>query len=136
MYGAADKNEALRKEGGAVKNRLIALLIAAAIAAGVGFAGFAYSGFVSDTIYEESTAHLVEIFHQANQALYNMVSVNWSRMRMWAPYIEAAKNEQDIVTYVNQAREESNFTDYFFISIISPLRGRRAILIYAASLRI
>ncbi|MGN0656884.1 MAG: hypothetical protein ACI4KR_08820, partial [Ruminiclostridium sp.] len=76
-----------------MKKRLIALLIAVAIAAGVCFAGFAYSGFVSKTIYEESTAHLVEIFHQANQALYNMVSFNWSRMRMWTPYIEAAKDE-------------------------------------------
>ncbi|MGN0701510.1 MAG: PAS domain-containing sensor histidine kinase, partial [Oscillospiraceae bacterium] len=91
-------------------------LIAVVIAAGVGLSGFAYWGFVSETIYEESTAHLVEIFHQANQALYNMVAVNWSRMRMWTPYIEAAKSEQDIVVYVNQAREESNFTDFFFIS--------------------
>ena len=99
-----------------MKKRLIALLLTVAVAAGVGLAGFAYWGFVSETIYEESTAHLVEIFHQANQALYNMVSVNWSRMRMWVPYIETAKSEQDIVEYVNQAREESNFTDFFFIS--------------------
>lgn len=99
-----------------MKNKLLAILIAIVIAAGVGFAGFAYSGFVSETIYEESTAHLVEIFHQANQALYNMVSVSWSRMRMWAPYIEKADSEQEIVAYVNQAREESRFTDFFFIS--------------------
>lgn len=96
--------------------RLIALLIAVVLTAGVGWAGYAYWGFVSETIYEESTAHLVEIFHQANQALYNMVSVNWSRMRMWVPYIETAQSEQDIVAYVNQAKEESNFTDFFFIS--------------------
>ncbi len=99
-----------------MKKRLLAILLAIVIAAGVGFAGFAYSGFVSETIYEESTAHLVEIFHQANQALYNMVSVNWSRMRMWTPYIEEADSEQEIVEYLNQAREESNFTDFFFIS--------------------
>ena len=99
-----------------MKKRLLAILLAIVIVVGVGFAGFAYSGFVSETIYEESTAHLVEIFHQANQALYNMVSVNWSRMRMWAPYIDEADNEQEIVSYLNQAREESNFTDFFFIS--------------------
>lgn len=116
MYGAIDKNEALRKEGGAVKKRLIALLLAAVIAVGASLGGFAYWDFVSRTIYDESTAHLSEIFHQANQALYNMVSVNWSRMRMWTPYIEAAEKEQDIVEYVNQAREESYFTDFFFIS--------------------
>ena len=97
MYGATDKNEALRKEGGAVKKRLIGVLLAAVIAVGAGLGGFAYWDFVSRTIYDESTAHLSEIFHQANQALYNMVSVNWSRMRMWTPYIEA-----ELVSMLNQ----------------------------------
>ena len=99
-----------------MKKRLIAILLTVVIVIGVGFAGFAYSGFVSETIYEESTAHLVEIFHQANQALYNMVSVSWSRMRMWVPFIEKAGSEREIVEYVNYAREESNFTDFYFIS--------------------
>ena len=75
-----------------------------------------YADFVARTIYEESVDHLVEIFHQANQTLHNLVSVNWSRMRMWAPYLETAGSEADIVAYVNQAREESHFTDFYFIS--------------------
>ena len=99
-----------------MKKRWIAALLVILLAAGLIWAGTAYFGFVSRTIYEESTAHLVEIFHQANQTLYNMVSVNWSRMRMWEPYLETAKNEADIEAYVNQAREESNFTDFYFIS--------------------
>lgn len=99
-----------------MKKKLMALLLTVIVAAGVVLSGFAYWEFVSETIYEESTAHLAEIFHQANQRLYNMVSVNWSRMRMWTPYIETAENEQDIVAYAEQAREESNFTDFFFIS--------------------
>ena len=66
------------------------VLLAIVLTAGLIWAGFAYFNFVSRTIYEESTAHLTEIFHQANQALYNMVSVNWSRMRMWTPFIEKA----------------------------------------------
>ena len=99
-----------------MKKRLIALLLTLVLAAGVVSAGFAYFNFVSQTIYEESTAHLIEIFHQANQTLNNLVSVNWSRMRMWTPYLETAESEADIVAYVNQAREESNFTDFYFIS--------------------
>ncbi|MGN1089668.1 MAG: cache domain-containing protein, partial [Huintestinicola sp.] len=99
-----------------MKKNLIAVLIAAAVIVGVVLSGRAYWNFVSETVYEESTAHLKEVFNQANQTLYNMVSVNWSRMRMWAPYIETAKSEEDIVDYLNQAREESNFTDFFFIS--------------------
>ena len=99
-----------------MKKRLTALLITLVLAVGVISSGFTFFRFVSNTIYEESTAHLVEIFHQANQALYNLVSVNWSRMRMWSPYLETAENEEDIAAYVEQARAESNFTDFYFIS--------------------
>ena len=99
-----------------MKKRITAILLSLALAAGLIWAGFTYFGFVSRTIHEESTAHLTEIFRQANQTLYNLVSVNWSRMRMWAPYLERAESDEEIVAYVNQAREESNFTDFYFIS--------------------
>ena len=99
-----------------MKRRITAMLLALALAAGLIWAGFTYFGFVSRTIHEESTAHLTEIFRQANQTLYNLVSVNWSRMRMWTPYLERAESDEEIVAYVNQAREESNFTDFYFIS--------------------
>ena len=99
-----------------MKKRITAMLLSLALIAGVIGAGFSYFGFVSQTIHEESTAHLTEIFHQANQTLYNLVSVNWSRMRMWAPYLEKTESDDEIVNYVNQAREESNFTDFYFIS--------------------
>ena len=103
--------------GRTAKKRLISFLLAIALAAGLIWAGLTYYfDFVSRTIYEESVDHLVEIFHQANQTLHNLVSVNWSRMRMWVPYLEAAGSEADIVAYVNQAREESHFTDFYFIS--------------------
>ena len=99
-----------------MKKRLIALLLSLVLVAGLIWAGFAYFGFVSQTIYEESTSHLTEIFHQANQTLYNLVSVNWSRMRMWVPYLEKAESDEEVLAYVVQAREESNFTDFYFIS--------------------
>ena len=99
-----------------MKKRWIALLLVLILLAGVIWAGSAYFDFVAQTIFDESTAHLTEIFHQANQQLYNLVSVNWSRMRMWAPYIEKTQSDEEIVAYVNQAREESNFTNFYFIS--------------------
>ena len=95
-----------------MKKRLTASLLTLILTAGVVCAGFSFFSFVSQTIYEEITAHLVEIFHQANQTLNNLVSVNWSRMRMWAPYLETAHSESDIAAYINKAREESNFTDF------------------------
>lgn len=75
-----------------MKKRLFILLLVVLLTTGTVSAGFAYFGFVSQTIYEESTAHLSEIFHQANQTLYNLVSVNWSRMRMWVPYLEKTES--------------------------------------------
>lgn len=99
-----------------MKKRLTALLLSLVLVAGLIWAGSAYFDFVSQTIYEESTAHLTEIFHQANQQLYNLVSVNWSRMRMWVPYLEKAESDEEVLAYVDQAREESNFTDFYFIS--------------------
>lgn len=49
-----------------MKKRWHALLLTLVLAAGLVWSGFAYFRFVSQTIYTESTAHLVEIFHQAN----------------------------------------------------------------------
>lgn len=99
-----------------MKKRLAALLMLLALTAGIGWAVVNYFGFVSQTIYEESTAHLNEIFHQANQSLYNLVSVNWRQIRMWEPYLKKAESSEEIAAYVNQAREESNFTNFYFIS--------------------
>ena len=99
-----------------MKKRLAALLLLLALTAGIGWAVVNYFDFVSQTIYEESTAHLNEIFHQANQSLYNLVSVNWRQMRMWEPYLKKAESSEEIAAYVNQAREESNFTNFYFIS--------------------
>ena len=99
-----------------MKKRIIALMLLLVLMASMTYCAFVFFDFVSQKIYEESTAHLTEIFHQANQTLYNMVSINWSRMRMWAPYIEKTQSDEEIVAYVKQAREESNFTDFYFIS--------------------
>ncbi|MBP0965328.1 MAG: response regulator [Oscillospiraceae bacterium] len=99
-----------------MKKKLLAALLALIFAAGVIFAGAEYFGFVSQTIYEESTAHLVEIFRQANMALSNLVSVNRSRMQMWTPYLENTESEADIIEYVAEAKEVNRFTDFYFIS--------------------
>ena len=37
-------------------------------------------------------------------------------MRLWTPYIETADSEEAVIDYVNQAREETHFTNFYFIS--------------------
>ena len=99
-----------------MKKRWIAIPLILVLIAGLVWAGFAYYGFVTETIYAESVAHLTEIFHQANQALNNLVSTNWSQMRMWAPHLEHVESDEEMAEYVNLAREDSKVTDFFFIS--------------------
>ena len=99
-----------------MKKHFRALFLILALTAGVYGAVSVYFSFVSKTIYDESTAHLTEIFHQANQTLYNLVAVNWDQMSMWTPYLESSISEEETVAYVNRAREKNNFTDFYFIS--------------------
>ena len=99
-----------------MKKRWIAIPLILLLVAGLVWSGFVYYGFVSDTIYSESVAHLTEIFHQANQTLNNLVSVNWSQMRMWVPHLEHLDDDEEVAAYVDEAQRELNFTDFFFIS--------------------
>ena len=75
-----------------------------------------YMVLMNRTIYEESTAHLTEIYHQANQTLNNKVSFNWGIMQMWLPYLEIAQSDAEIRSFLTSAQEEYDFTDFYFIS--------------------
>ena len=67
-------------------------------------AGVRYYSFVSETIYTESTAHLSEIYHQANVALYNLVGRNWGALRMWEPYLCETESDDRIDLYLTTAQ--------------------------------
>ena len=100
----------------AIKNRILAVLTVLLLGVSILTSYVVFTDFMSHTIYEESTAHLTEIYHQANQTLYNKVSFNWSVMRMWTPYLESAQSDADACAFLAQAKEEYHFTDFFFVS--------------------
>ena len=100
----------------AIKNRILAVLAALLLGIGILTSFGVFTDFMEQTIYEESTAHLTEIYHQANQTLYNKVSFNWGVMRMWTPYLERAQSDADVRSFLAQAKEEYQFTDFFFVS--------------------
>ena len=100
----------------AIKNRILAVLAVLLLGVSILTSYVVFTDFMSHTIYEESTAHLTEIYHQANQTLYNKVSFNWSVMRMWTPYLESAQSDADACAFLAQAKEEYHFTDFFFVS--------------------
>ena len=99
-----------------IKNRILAVLAALLLSVGIWTSFVVFTDFMEHTIYEESTAHLTEIYHQANQTLYNKVSFNWGIMRMWAPYLESAQSDADVCSFLARAKGEYHFTDFFFVS--------------------
>ena len=99
-----------------MRKRLTATLAAIILCVGLGVVGIRYYGFVIRTIYTESTEHLREIYHQANQSLYSLVGRNWSAMHMWIPYLRTAENDSQIDAFAARAKEETGFTDFYFIS--------------------
>ena len=108
------KNET--KMWSTIKNRILAVLAALLLGVGILTSFVVFTDFMEQTIYEESTAHLTEIYHQANQTLYNKVSFNWGVMRMWTPYLERSQSDADVCAFLAQAKEEYQFTDFFFVS--------------------
>ena len=114
-----------------IKIRILTVIAALLLGIGILRCFFVFTDFMAHTIYEESTAHLTEIHHQANQTLYNKVSFNWGVMRMWTPYLERAQSDADVSSFLAQAKEEYQFTDFFFVSRDSSyitLNGERGYL--------
>ena len=99
-----------------IKKRILAVLAALLLSVGIWTSFVVFTDFMEHTIYEESTAHLTEIYHQANQTLYNKVSLNWRVMRMWTPYLESAQSDADVCSFLARAKGEYHFTDFFFVS--------------------
>lgn len=99
-----------------MRKRLITIFSAVVLSVALIGTGVRYYRFVSQTIHAESTAHLTEIYHQANQSLHNLVSRNWRYMHLWTDYLESIADEERIENFVAHAKKEAGFTDFYFIS--------------------
>lgn len=99
-----------------MKKRLSAIITAVVLIIGIAAVSVSYYSFVSRTIYAESISHLTEIFHQANRSLNNLVGRNWANMHLWADYLQDVSEEKEIDAFVTHAKEETGFTDFYFIS--------------------
>lgn len=99
-----------------MRKRLQVVLAAAIMIIGITVFGTLYYQFVSQTIYSESVSHLTEIFHQSNLSLQNLVKRNWIHMHLWADYLQDVSDEDEIREFVAHAKEETGFTEFYFIS--------------------
>ena len=80
-------------------------------------AGIQYSRFVSKIVYQESVSHLTEILHQSNNALTEMSNKNLTYLHMLSEYLQNISSENEIVDYINRAQKETEFSDFYFLSI-------------------
>lgn len=129
------KNET--KMWSTIKNRILAVLAALLLGVGILTSFVVFTDFMEQTIYEESTAHLTEIYHQANQTLYNKVSFNWGVMRMWTPYLERSQSDADVCSFLAQAKDRQKkntslqtFSSSHGMAPISRWTANRAISIW------
>lgn len=99
-----------------MRKRLWTVLLAVIMIAGIIMFGVRYYIFVSQTIYSESVSHLTEIFHQANSSLQNLVNRNWTHLHLWVDYLQDISDEDQIEDFVAHAKEETGFTEFYFIS--------------------
>ena len=100
----------MRKRRGIIITAIVLLM-------GIITATVQYSRVVTRTIYTESVSHLSEIFHQDNRTLRDLVETSWSNLHTWDKYLEDVGDEKEIQDFIASAREETGFTDFYFISL-------------------
>ena len=105
-----------RKKKQFMKKRLGVFAAAIVLIIGVSMVGIQYTRFVSKTVYQESTSHLTEIFHQSNKALNELVNKNLTYLHMWSAYLQKATTENEICDYINKVQEEIGFSGFYFLS--------------------
>lgn len=99
-----------------IKRRIITIILSVSFSLGLFTAVYFYFDFVNDTIYNESSAHLTEIYHQANQSLNSVVGNTWSSLHAWEPYLRETENDDKKTEYINKLQQEGKFTDFYFIN--------------------
>ena len=105
-----------RKKKQFMKKRLGVFAAAIVLIIGVSMVGIQYTRFVSKTVYQESTSHLTQIFHQSNKALNELVNKNLTYLHMWSAYLQKASTEKEICDYINKVQEETGFSGFYFLS--------------------
>ena len=99
-----------------MKKRILLILAAMLGIAAIMWGTVKYYHYVESAIYDESVAHLSEIFSGASQRLGILVNDNWNQMELWEPYLKAAPTDADIDAYIAAAQKKLNFTDFCFLS--------------------
>lgn len=74
-----------------------------------------YFSFVSSTVYDESTSHLIEVYYQKKKSISNMIKSNWDDLHLFSHYLENVSNEDSIDDYLLTSENDIGFTKFYFI---------------------
>lgn len=78
--------------------------------------GHFYFKSINQTIFDESSVHLSEIYHQTNQSFGTLVDNTWRSLHSWEPYLRETTDDAKKSQYVNALQQESEFTEFYFIN--------------------
>ena len=95
-----------------IRPALVFLLLAATVLV----AGVRYTQFVAQTVYHESISHLREIAHLSTTMLNELIDKDIAYLHMWGQYLGKAASEEEIRTYIETARKETGFSQFYFLS--------------------
>ncbi|MDY2913886.1 MAG: hypothetical protein SOV58_04565 [Candidatus Enteromonas sp.] len=107
------KKKLKRKETLKLGLAILALLF---FGGGLTVSGVVYVNSVDETVYQESVAHLTEIYRQSTDSLNKTVSRNWSAMDVWTYYLKEHSDENEVKEFLDGAQQAIHFTGFLFIS--------------------
>ncbi len=80
--------------------------------------GIVYFGFISQRIYEDSTAHLEEIYGQVNRSFGSFVRRNWGLLESWGDSfgLDGGVSAGGISDFIAREQESWGFSEFYFLS--------------------
>ena len=93
---------------------LLILLIFAAVASAA-VIGHGYFDYISQSIFEDSTNHLDEIYSQVNRSFGAFVERNWGLLKGWRSYFDSA-DEESVKSFIDGEQEYWGFSEFYFLS--------------------
>ncbi|MGN1066460.1 MAG: cache domain-containing protein, partial [Candidatus Fimimonas sp.] len=98
------------------KPRILLAIPAVVLVLSVLIVGHFYFKSINQTIFDESSAHLSEIYKQTNNSFGTLMDNTWRALHSWAPYLSETEDDAKKLQYVENLQQESKFTEFYFIN--------------------
>ena len=98
--------------------RLLVIVLVCAVAAAAAVIGVSYYDFISQRIYDDSSAHLYEIYYQVNRSFGSFVERNWGLLEGWSDRFTDPDEAdwEDIGEFISDEQEYWGFSSFYLVS--------------------